>query len=188
MSVSTMEKLTVIAPKADADAIVRRLMRQRAVSLAPLEDDGQAVLPFEAETDLEAAAEVVAGIEAILPILNRRSKRKKPLFAQQAPLSVEDFVASGRYETTQKVGFPQILPRASLVAPHALARLPGERRTLWARTLGAMPPRDEPSTQGGCRSDRCDHTGATPHAPAARWRGDCTGAVRAAAAFRGSRS
>ena len=102
MSVSTMEKLTVIAPKADADAIVRRLMRTRAVSLAPIEEDA-AVAPFEPETDMAAAAQAVARIEAILPLLNRRSKRKKPLFAQQTPVSAEDFRHDGRYETAQKV-------------------------------------------------------------------------------------
>ncbi|MBR6728416.1 MAG: V-type ATP synthase subunit I [Clostridia bacterium] len=104
MSVTAMKKLTVIAQKADADAIVRRLMRLRAVSLAPTEKtDGEPPTRFPSEQEREAAAARVARIEAILPLLNRRSKRKKPLFAQQTPISFEDFRDDGRYETAVKV-------------------------------------------------------------------------------------
>ena len=102
MSVSTMEKLTVIAQKADADVIVRRLMRSRAVSLAPIGQE-ENVVPFEPGTDADAVAQTLAQIEAILPLLNRKSKRKKPLFAQQTAVSLEEFRADGRYETAQKV-------------------------------------------------------------------------------------
>lgn len=104
MSVSSMEKLTVIARQDDTDAIVRRLMRLRAVSLTPLEAaDDAAVESFAAHTDAAGAADRVARIEAVLPILNRRSKRKKSLFAQQTPISLEAFRHDGRYDTAWKV-------------------------------------------------------------------------------------
>ena len=106
MSVIAMEKLTVIAPLADADAIVRRLMRLRAVSLCKGEelDGGDAsakLLPPQA--NVGKAAERVSRIEAVIPILTRRSKRKKSLFATQTPVSFEAFRTDGRFDTAWKV-------------------------------------------------------------------------------------
>lgn len=104
MSVTSMKRLTVVAQKADADAIVQRLMRLRAVSLAPIEAQGSEPPPsLSTEAERAAAAAAVVRIEAVLPVLNRRSKRKKPLFAQQTPISFEAFRNDGRYDTALKV-------------------------------------------------------------------------------------
>ena len=104
MSVSQMKKLTVVARKDAADTIVRRLMRLRAVSLSPpSEADSALVESFAPNTDVTAAAAKVARIEAVLPVLNRKSKRKKPLFGGQTQVSLEDFRDEGRYETAWKV-------------------------------------------------------------------------------------
>lgn len=105
MSVITMEKLTVIAPLSDADAIVRRLMRLRAVSLCKGEEiDGKgAAALFAPESSVSEAAERVSRIEAVIPVLARRSKRKKSLFGSQTPVSFEVFRTDGRFDTAWKV-------------------------------------------------------------------------------------
>lgn len=106
MSVITMERLTVIAPLADADAIVRRLMRLRAVSLCKGEeiDGGKACAELPSPTGgVSEAAERVARIDAVIPVLARRSKRKKSLFGSQTPVSFEAFRTDGRFDTAWKV-------------------------------------------------------------------------------------
>ena len=106
MSVITMEKLTVIAPLEDADAIVRRLMRLRAVSLRKgAEIDGGSAdtslsLP---KSSVSEAAERVSRIDATIPVLTRRSKRKKSLFGSQTTVSFEAFRTDGRFDTAWKV-------------------------------------------------------------------------------------
>lgn len=104
MSVSKMEKLTVIAHRDDADAIVRRLMRLHAVSLTEggaVED--KAPPRFIPDTDMGACAAWVARIEAVIPVLAKHSKRKNPIFAQRSPILPAEFRESGRWDTARKV-------------------------------------------------------------------------------------
>ena len=105
MSVITMEKLTVIAPLADADAIVRRLMRLRSVSLCKGEEiDGKASATLSApESSVAEAAERVSRIDAAIPALARHSKRKKRLLAPRTQVSFEAFRTDGRFDTAWKV-------------------------------------------------------------------------------------
>ena len=100
MSVSKMEKLTAILPREGADALLRRLMRLKAVSLidAPAEPGGAQI-----DTDVSGAAERVARVEAVLPVLQKRSTRKFALFRQQVRVSHSAFRADGRYDLAWKL-------------------------------------------------------------------------------------
>ena len=72
MSVSTMERLTAVALKRDTDALVRRLMKLRAVSI---NEPGAAKLAGEGlshpDTAVREATERVAKIDRALPALTR---------------------------------------------------------------------------------------------------------------------
>jgi len=93
MSVSKMEKLTVVVPEGDAEMLLGRLMRLGTVSLS------REPLPQHTGERLEAhtaeAAARVARIEAVLPLLTKRSRRKKPLFAPTVPFDLAEFKRSG---------------------------------------------------------------------------------------------
>ncbi|MBE6702104.1 MAG: hypothetical protein E7585_01665 [Ruminococcaceae bacterium] len=105
MSVSKMQKLTVIATMTDADAIIQRLMKLRAVSIEKASDgESKTVLDsFAPHTDVGGAAARVARVEAVLPVLAKHSRRKKKLFAAQAPISPEAYRTDGRFDTAWKV-------------------------------------------------------------------------------------
>lgn len=104
MSVSSMEKLTVFALRRDTDALMRRLMKLRAVSIndsAEAELEPLGLSRYE-DTAVQQAADRVARIEQILPVLTKRSRRKKALFAGAAEVSFEEFCQSGRAERAEK--------------------------------------------------------------------------------------
>lgn len=104
MSVSTMQKLTVFALKRDTDAIIRRLMKLRAVSVndgAQSELESLGVTRIT-ETAVQEVSARVSRIEQVLPVLTKRSKRKKALFAGAKPVSFEQFRESGRAKRAQK--------------------------------------------------------------------------------------
>ena len=96
-----MEKLTAILAREDADALLRRLMRLRAVSLIDTAQEGEDGLQIVA--DVTGAAERVSRVEAVLPVLAKRSTRKLSLFRQQTRVSHSEFRADGRYEFAWKV-------------------------------------------------------------------------------------
>lgn len=100
MSVTKMQKLTVIVPIADADAVLRRLMKLRAVSLTRTEREGTLTL-FPAGDSAEAAARA-ARVDAVLPVLTKRSQRKKQLFRAATPVDMTEFRQSGRYDKAWK--------------------------------------------------------------------------------------
>lgn len=102
MSVSKMEKLTAVLPREDADALLRRLMRLKAVSLIDTDvgtDTGGAGI----DTDVSGASERVARVGAVLPVLQKRSTRKFTLFRPQVRVSHSDFRADGRYDLAWKL-------------------------------------------------------------------------------------
>ncbi|MBQ9098183.1 MAG: hypothetical protein IJY50_01995 [Clostridia bacterium] len=109
MSVKAMERLTVIAPLCDADAIMTRLMRLRTVSLQQNPANENAVseiekLPsFSPHTDVSTMRAKVACIEAILPVLSKHSKRRRGLLSRQVPISPDAYRTDGRYDTACKV-------------------------------------------------------------------------------------
>ncbi len=133
MSVSKMEKLTAILPREDADALLRRLMRLRAVSLIDTVDEDDASDAPALEADVSGAAERVARVEAVLPILAKRSTRKLSLFRQQTRVSHSDFRADGRYEFAWKV----VAQVEKLLAEQKELR--AERDELRGRLQGYIP-------------------------------------------------
>lgn len=104
MSVSKMQKLTVVAAKKDADAIIQRLMKLRAVSIRKGDAASEELLEsFAPQTDVGSATARVARVEAVIPILAKHSRRRKQLFASQLPISPEAFRTDGRFDTAWKV-------------------------------------------------------------------------------------
>ncbi len=101
MSVTKMQKLTVIVPIADADDVMRRLMKLRAVSLTRTEREGTDLSLFPAGDGAEAAAGA-ARVDAVLPALTKRSRRKKQLFRPATPVVMAEFRRSGRYDKAWK--------------------------------------------------------------------------------------
>lgn len=100
MSVSKMEKLTVVLPHAEAEPLLRRLMRLKAVSLSREEGDH---LPqgHLTERASEAAAEA-ARVDAVLPVLAKHARRKKPLFGSVTHFDSTEFERSGDKERALK--------------------------------------------------------------------------------------
>lgn len=104
MSISTMKKLTAILPREDADALVRRLMRLRAVSLIERTDEElPPLLPDGQEDSAAKAAARAARVDAAIAPLVRYSDRKKGLFAHATQVSPEAFCADGRYENAWRI-------------------------------------------------------------------------------------
>ncbi len=95
MSVSKMEKLTVILPHAESETLLRQLMKLRSVSLSREEvSELTAAQPPTDATVAEAAARA-ARVDAVLPLLAKRSHRKKALFANATPFDPDEFKRSG---------------------------------------------------------------------------------------------
>ncbi|MBR2312410.1 MAG: V-type ATP synthase subunit I [Clostridia bacterium] len=104
MSVSKMEKLTVILPHDEIDAVLRRLMRLGTVSLSREEAGECTAADLEPGAVAKAAAQV-ARIDAVLPLLTKRSRRKKPLFSTPVPFDPVEFKQSGDEEKAWKTIF-----------------------------------------------------------------------------------
>ena len=95
MSVSNTEKLTVVVPHSECDALILALMRQGAVALSgPLAEGDDAPLPAPL-TDTEGQSARLARIEGALAILNRYGKHKRRALTPTEPLDREDFLARG---------------------------------------------------------------------------------------------
>ncbi len=98
-----MEKLTVVVPREHTDALLRRLMRLRAVSLT----DATAAQARDAishvDSDESAAAERAARVDAVLPVLQKRSQRKFSLFPAPHRCSYAEFRASEKYTLAWKI-------------------------------------------------------------------------------------
>ena len=105
MSVCKMKKLTVVVPRANADALMRRLMRLRAVSLTDATaGEAQSVIS-RMPGDESAAAERAARVDAVLPVLQKRSKRRFSLFPapHQCSYAILFFTASDCTSITSHV-------------------------------------------------------------------------------------
>jgi len=103
MSVSRMEKLTVVLPHGDVDALLRRVMRLRAVSLERTEQTDEPFVPLADEARIATLTASIAEIEAALPPLTKRARRKKSLFRPVTEVSFADFAADGREQTARKI-------------------------------------------------------------------------------------
>ena len=94
MSVSSMKKMTVWLLREDADAFVRRVQRLRVVSLVRAEEGDATYRPPSGETAADFAARA-ARVDAVLPVLAKRSKRRRGIFPQQAMYTAEEYERSG---------------------------------------------------------------------------------------------
>ncbi|MBR3862639.1 MAG: V-type ATP synthase subunit I, partial [Clostridia bacterium] len=86
------------------DAVLRRLMRLGTVSLSREEAGECTAADLEPGAVAEAAAQV-ARIDAVLPLLTKRSRRKKPLFSTPVPFDPVEFKQSGDEEKAWKTIF-----------------------------------------------------------------------------------
>ena len=103
MSVCKMEKLTVVVPRENAESLLRRLMRLRAVSLTDATAAQEECVLVSVDSDELAAAERAARVDAVLPVLQKRSTRKFALFRAPHQLSYAEFRAGEQYTLAWKI-------------------------------------------------------------------------------------
>lgn len=96
MSVSTMRKLTVFAPKGQEDALVRRLMRLRCVQVRQVGDDEAQLEKHVCEAQRVAAERRLAAVSEALELLAKFSSRKG-IVQTRNQLDIESFMAE-RYD------------------------------------------------------------------------------------------
>ena len=96
MSVSTMRKLTVFAPKGQEDALVRRLMRLRCVQVRQVDDDEAQLEKHVCEAQRVAAERRLAAVSEALELLAKFSSRKG-IVQTRNQLDIESFMAE-RYD------------------------------------------------------------------------------------------
>ena len=97
-----MEKLTAILPIDEADKLLRKLMKLRCISLNRVEADGDTPVSLINTDDATAAAARATRADAALPILQKHTHRKKPLFAPVTRCNFDEFQVSGDAERAQK--------------------------------------------------------------------------------------
>ncbi|MBQ8310093.1 MAG: hypothetical protein IJX80_03665, partial [Clostridia bacterium] len=100
MSISTMNKLTVLAYSSDADAIVRRLLDLKCVQIRQTVPDADMLSLERLEGDGRRAEseQRLSAIREVLPHLARYSRRKGSLGRRIHRVDREKFVADGRAE------------------------------------------------------------------------------------------
>ncbi len=103
MSVSKMERLTVVVPQSRADALLVRLSRLRCVHLtdAPYEEEG--LTSFAEHADVATAEERARRVDSVLPALTEHSAKKRRLFAPPVRVRRADFRTDGRMDLAWKV-------------------------------------------------------------------------------------
>ncbi len=106
MSVSVMNKLTVLSPERDADKLLRRLMRQKCVEIRtlPVEDlpDGGTLLRCDCREAVSAAERRVEDVTAALSILEAHATHKR---RSRPPIraSAEAFSVTGSHDAAAAV-------------------------------------------------------------------------------------
>ncbi|MBQ5792870.1 MAG: hypothetical protein IIW17_02510, partial [Clostridia bacterium] len=101
MSVSTMRKLTVFAPRGQEDALIRRLMRLRCVQVRQVDDPELQLERVACDAQRAAAERRLGAVTDALEMLARYSSRKG--FVQtRNQLDIEKFMAE-RYDKATEV-------------------------------------------------------------------------------------
>lgn len=100
MSVSTMRKLSVFAPKEHADSLVRRLMRLRCVQVRQIEDTSGLLGRVNFDAERADAERRLAMVGEALEILAKYSGRKS-LVQTRKQLDIEKFKAE-QYESAMQ--------------------------------------------------------------------------------------
>lgn len=104
MSISTMKRLTVLTPKVDADALVRRLMKLKCVeiSTASLDEEGEFYRNDCDAARVEAEKRVTSISEAI-PLLDKYTVEKSPWRDKPINTSTGLFRKTGSYHAAWAV-------------------------------------------------------------------------------------
>ena len=106
MSVSNMRKLTVFAPKEQADVLIHRLMKLRCVQVRQTEDPGLQLFRVSCDAQRADAERRVATVGEALEILAKYSQRKgllSGLIQTRKQLDMEKFLAERYDAATQAV-------------------------------------------------------------------------------------
>ncbi len=90
-----MKRLTVLAYRGDADAIVRRLMDRRCVEVRNLPPNREALTRLEDDGKRAEAEARLSHIRAALPVLSRYTTRKSGLGRRVHRVDREEFLSSG---------------------------------------------------------------------------------------------
>lgn len=131
MSVSTMRKLSVFAPKDRADALIHRLMRLRCVQVRQVDDAESALARVNCEAQRADAERRVAAVNEALEILAKFSERKgfvqtpKQLDTEKfkaeryeaAMQAVEDAIATRQRENECRAELAALTGRLHVLAP-----------------------------------------------------------------------
>ena len=127
-----MKKLSVLTPKGEADAVVKRLMRLRCVEIRRA-DVSSELLACNYDAEVTRAEEKVRRISEALPLLTKYTKRKSSLRRRLIKTQAESFVATGSYSTAWSVVDEVLEIKA------AIARL-GEEEKRTGEDIKAMLP------------------------------------------------
>ncbi|MBE6694018.1 MAG: V-type ATP synthase subunit I [Ruminococcaceae bacterium] len=101
MSVSSMKRLSVLTPRSEEDAVVRRLMRLRCVEIRKTQTDGLSLCNYDAE--VASAEQQVRRVSEALPLLTKYTKRKSSLKRRLIKISDESFQKTGSCSTAWSV-------------------------------------------------------------------------------------
>ncbi len=104
MSISTMKRLTVLASREDAEAIVRKLMNLKCVQITKSgEGDRALTLANEGETSRPEIEARLSRIRAALSVLSPYSKRKMTFTRRVHRVNRESFLREGRDREAQRL-------------------------------------------------------------------------------------
>ena len=153
MAVSAMKKITALAVSADADRLVRRLLRPGCVQIytVPLSElpDGGQMVRHDAEVAVSEAEQSVACVTEALGILDAYRTRPKPWARKPHIITAEEFRSSGRYDAAREVAREVI----RLKEQQAAARQESDRLLSLCHTLKPWQAYDAPlSTEGTART------------------------------------
>lgn len=104
MSISTMKRLTVLTPKVDADALIRRLMKLKCVEISTaLPDEDGALYRNDCDAACAELEKRVASIAEAIPILDKYSVAKSPWRDKPINTSTGLFRKTGSYHAAWSV-------------------------------------------------------------------------------------
>ncbi len=95
-----MKKLTLLLCGKDTDEVVHKLMYLRCVDIVKVNDDEALGLKsYNGEERVAQLLKQLTDIETAMKSLAKYSKRKKSMFAGRIKINLDDFKASGRYDS-----------------------------------------------------------------------------------------
>ena len=138
MSVSTMRKLTVFAPKGQEDALIRRLMRLRCVQVRQVDDPELQLERVACDAQRAAAERRLSAVTDALEMLAKYSSRKG--FVQtRNQLDIEKFMAERYDEATAAVQSTLATKQRERECEAEIVALGGRMHTLAPWLTYSMP-------------------------------------------------